>query len=201
MSYKKLIFVLLVISLLSLGCNQPPKDNNIINATDLNQLNSKIDDRVVRPGDLIQVDYAGSFENGEIFDTSIEKIAKDNNLFYPSGLYTPIEFRVGTGRKIPGFDAAVIGMKQGEEKTIVLQPKDAYGLSDSKLIQKVDKNALQSQLPPFITIKEGLPVMLNDGIEGKVLSVDENSVTIDFNDRMVGKVLIFYLKIVKIITP
>jgi len=66
-------------------------------------------------GDTVEVDYTGKFENGEVFDTSEGR--------------EPLEFTLGAGQMIPGFEEAVEGMKFGETKTVTLPPEKAYGVS------------------------------------------------------------------------
>ena len=77
----------------------------------------------VKKGDTIKVDYTGTFENGEVFDTSEGK--------------QPLELKAGAGQVIKGFDAAVIGMEVGEEKEVTLQPEEAYGKIGHPLSGKV----------------------------------------------------------------
>jgi len=73
----------------------------------------------IQSGDTISVDYTGKFQNGKIFDTSEGQ--------------APLKFTVGAGMLIKGFDRAVIGMKQGETKTVVIEPEDGYGIRDEEL--------------------------------------------------------------------
>jgi peptidylprolyl isomerase len=70
---------------------------------------------VAKKGDTVEVDYTGKFENGEVFDTSEGR--------------EPLQFTLGAGQMIPGFEEAVEGMKFGEKKTVTLPPEKAYGTS------------------------------------------------------------------------
>ena len=93
-------------------------------------------------GDTIKVDYVGSLENGSVFDTSIETEAQKAGLPQrPS--YAPIEFKIGSGALIKGFDDAVRGMRVGEEKTIRIPPNEAYGDVDQALITEVPRENIQ----------------------------------------------------------
>ncbi len=102
-------------------------------------------------GDTVKVDYIGMFENGKVFDTSMENIAKDNATYVkalsfeyrPTG-YTPLEFVVGAGQMIKGFDEAVPGMKEGDQKTVTIPYDKGYGESDPNLIKVRD---LVEELP------------------------------------------------------
>jgi|GEM_PF-1264260 len=69
--------------------------------------------QTVAKGDLVSVDYTGTFDNGTVFDSSVGR--------------TPLKFTAGVGQVIPGFDNAVIGMKVGDEKDVHIEPEDAYG--------------------------------------------------------------------------
>ena len=74
---------------------------------------------VVEAGDNIKVHYLGTFENGEVFDGSVDE--------QKNPVREPLAFKAGAGQMIQGFDAAVIGMALNEEKTVTLQPEEAYG--------------------------------------------------------------------------
>lgn len=82
---------------------------------------------VAEAGDTVSVNYIGALENGTLFDTSIEAEAKKANLpLRPA--YSPLSFTVGAGQMIEGFDSAVVGMKEGQEKTVTIPPEEAYGV-------------------------------------------------------------------------
>ncbi len=100
-------------------------------------------DDVVAAGQTIKVDYIGKLLDGRVFDTSKLSVAL-NDAEYPKTLsftlrsntsYTPLSFEVGAGKMISGFDAAVVGMKVGQTKTVTLTPDEAYGDMDpTKLV-------------------------------------------------------------------
>ncbi len=100
-------------------------------------------DDVVAAGQTIKVDYIGKLLDGRVFDTSLLSVAL-NDAAYPKTLsftlrsntsYTPLSFEVGAGKMISGFDAAVVGMKIGQTKTVTLTPDEAYGDMDpTKLV-------------------------------------------------------------------
>lgn len=86
-----------------------------------------VSQKTVEIGDNVSVDYTGSLENGSVFDTSIESVARAHNLFTAEREYKPFRFTVGKKEAIPGFDEGVIGMKIGESKTLTIPPEKAYG--------------------------------------------------------------------------
>ena len=140
----------------------------------------------VKKGDKIKVEYTGTLEDGTVFD-STEKQGK------------PLEFEVGGGQLIKGFDEAVVGMEKGKEKEITLKPEEAYGEPNEQLIKEIPKE----QLPKEPEAKEGMMLMvgLPDGkqLPAKIAKVGEKTVTLDLNHPLAGKVLKFKLKVVDII--
>lgn len=82
--------------------------------------------QAVKKGDNISVNYVGSFQDGKVFDTSIESVAKANGLFTPGATYNPLNFTVGNRQVIEGFDDGVIGMKKGDTRSLTIPPEKAY---------------------------------------------------------------------------
>ena len=143
-------------------------------------------DQVVKKGDKISIEYEGSLNDGTVFDNS-----KSHN--------KPFQFIVGSGQVIPGFDKAVVGMKLMEEKKFTLQPAEAYGEKNLKLIHKV----LRSELPPEPKPKPGMGLMMGGGPRGKprramITEVTKKHIVIDMNHLLAGKALTFSIKLIKI---
>lgn len=138
---------------------------------------------VVKRGDKVRVDYEGRLEDGTVFDSS-----KENG---------PIEFVVGAGTLIPGFENSVIGMKKGEEKEITIQPKDAYGDNNPNLVKKVPRE----QVPPEAKMGSLLLMSLPNGMQipVKITQITAKEATLDFNHPLAGKVLIFKIKLIEIV--
>jgi FKBP-type peptidyl-prolyl cis-trans isomerase 2 len=140
----------------------------------------------IKNGDKVKIDYTGSLEDGTVFDSS-EKHGK------------PLEFEVGSGQVIKGFDEAVKGMEKGQEKDISLNPEDAYGPSNPQLIKKVGREQLPTEPEP----KEGmaLAVKLPDGnhLPAKITEIKGKEVTLDLNHPLAGKKLKFNIKAVDVI--
>lgn len=141
--------------------------------------------KAAKVGDKIKVEYTGSLENGTIFDSS----NMHNQL---------LEFQVGAGQMIKGFDEAVIGMKIGEEKTIKLQPSEAYGNYNPELIATIPRSQLPDERPisPGTVIWVGSPT--GQQMPALITEVRENNFTIDLNHPLAGKTLIFKVKVVEI---
>jgi FKBP-type peptidyl-prolyl cis-trans isomerase 2 len=145
----------------------------------------KKNDSGIKSGDKVKVHYTGSFDDGTVFDSS-EKHGQ------------PLEFEVGAGQIIPGFEKGIIGMKQGEEKIIHLEPCDAYGDINPQLVKKVPR----SQLPPEQEPKPGMVLIISlpNGMQvpTRLTEVGKDEVTLDLNHPLAGKCLNFKIKIVGI---
>ena len=134
-------------------------------------------------GSKVKVMYRGTLPDGEEFDSN------------HGG--EPLEFRVGEGQVIDGFEKNVIGMEPGEEKTFTVPPEEAYGAHDADLVMTTPKTAL-----PADGMFEGVGVRikLQDGrtADGYVTKIGEDDVTLDFNHPLAGKPLTFAVKVVDV---
>ena len=146
-----------------------------------------VDGLVVEKGDTIRVFYKGTFDDGTVFDST----EKNGN--------RPMEFVAGMGLMIPGFDAAVLGMKVGEEKSIHLSAEESYGLPDPKRVKEVSLAELKQQgIEPKVgdtLYAEGVPFPLS------VVGVTATHASVAFNHPLVGKALNFWIKIENISKP
>jgi FKBP-type peptidyl-prolyl cis-trans isomerase 2 len=138
----------------------------------------------VKKGDIVKVEYKGTLNDGTVFDSS-ERHGK------------PIEFKVGAGEVIPGFDDAVVGMENGEEKQVKLKPAEAYGEPDPHLIKEIPKD----KIPKEEEVKKGslLVASLPDGerVTLHVVDVKEDCIAIDMNHPLAGQELNFMIKVVE----
>jgi len=140
----------------------------------------------VEKGNTVRVHYTGKFENGEIFDTSVNR--------------TPLEFIVGNGQVIKGFDEAVIGMKIGEKKTVNIPFEEAYGPHMDELVFTFEKQSLPENLNPEIGQK--LQLVTGDGkrVNVTIIAVSETDITLDANHPLAGKNLVFEIELVEILS-
>lgn len=150
--------------------------------------------RTVKSGDTVQVDYVIKFENGTVFDTSIEDVAKEAGIYNAQRAYVPLNITVGSGQVIEGFDEGLIGMKEGEEKTLTIPPEKAYGEYNESWVQAVPlKDLNMSEKPEVGQVYSNIY-----GYRFKVIAVNETHVTFDPNHELAGKTLIFNIKLVSI---
>ncbi len=138
-----------------------------------------------KAGDTVKVHYTGKLEDGTVFDTSEEQ--------------TPLEFTIGSGQIIPGFEQAVVGMEPGETKTATISPEEAYGQHREDMTITVERG----QFPEDINPEPGqqLQVQQPDGRAAIVVvsDVTESTVTLDANHPLAGQPLTFDIELVDII--
>jgi len=138
----------------------------------------------VKNGDIVKVHYTGTFDDGTLFDSSENR--------------EPIQFQVGAGQIIKGFNDAVLGMKLNEEKNIHLTPAEAYGEPNPQLLRRISQSQLPKDREPQVGMNLGL--VRGDGMqtEGRIIEVTKEDIAIDLNHPLSGKNLNFTLKLVSI---
>ena len=148
----------------------------------------------VEKGDFVVFNYIGKFENGEIFDTTYENIAKEAGIYMEDRTYGPLGANVGVGELIPGMDEALLGMEVGERKNITIPPEKGYGMPRDDLIINVPTSEFKKAgIEPI----EGAYIMTDSGI-GQITTIGEENVTLDFNHPLAGKTLVFEVEIVDV---
>jgi FKBP-type peptidyl-prolyl cis-trans isomerase 2 len=130
-------------------------------------------------GEKVAVHYHGTLDDGTIFDSSRER--------------EPLEFVIGSGQVIPGFDAAARDLKPGQKKTVRMKPEDAYGGANPKLVFEVPIEQVPEPL------KEGDRVELMNGAPAIVTSVTDKIVTVDANHPLAGQALTFEIELVSVL--
>ena len=135
-------------------------------------------------GDTVKVHYTGTLEDGTIFDTSLER--------------EPLEFTLGKGQLIAGFEQAVIGMQVGQLKTVNIPAEQAYGSYNDELVFVVEHDQLPENLEPVAGQR-----LYTDQPDGQILivtviEVSEDSITVDANHSLAGKDLTFEIELIEI---
>ncbi len=138
-----------------------------------------------KKGDKVKVHYHGKLTNGETFDSSAGR--------------EPLEFEVGTGQVIKGFDEGVTGMNVGDKKTVTIPADEAYGEKSQEMIVEFPKD----RFPEGMEIEQGMQLMMSNGngqnIPVVVTEVKEDSVMLDANHPLAGQTLIFDIELVEIV--
>jgi peptidylprolyl isomerase len=137
-----------------------------------------------KSGDTVRIHYTGTLDDGTEFDSSAGR--------------EPLEFALGGGQVIPGYDSAVDGMTVGESKSVTIEPAEAYGERHDQLVQEVPKSALPQEIEPAVGMQ-----LQSQSPEGQVMNlviteVAEETITVDGNHPLAGKALTFAIELVEI---
>ena len=135
-------------------------------------------------GDTVRVHYTGTLDDGTQFDSSAGR--------------EPLQFAVGEGNVIPGFEEAVVGMSVGDKTSVTIPPDAAYGPKHDHLVMNVEK----AQLPPDLNPEIGDRLEMTGEDQQLVVTVTEvtdDSVTLDANHPLAGKSLTFEIELVEIV--
>ena len=181
--YTSLLIALAVVMLLAAGCGG--SEGGVVTPTATPEPASTAPITQAKFGDTVRVHYTGTLEDGTVFDTSLQR--------------EPLEFELGAGEMIPGFEQAVLGMHLGEIETVMIPPEQAYGPYRDELVQAVPRD----QFPPGIEPAVGM-VLQQTEPDGSVLlitiiEVTESTVTLDANHRLAGKTLTFEIELVEVL--
>ncbi len=136
-------------------------------------------------GDIVKVHYTGKLDDGTVFDTSLGR--------------EPLEFKIGEGEIIPGFENAVIGMSPGETKTVRVPAEEAFGPYYEEMVLEIERDQLPPDLEPYVG--QQLQVRQADGeiLIVRVTEVTDTKVKLDANHPLAGKDLIFDIQLLEIL--
>jgi peptidylprolyl isomerase len=135
-------------------------------------------------GDKVQVHYKGTLEDGTVFDASEGK--------------SPLDVTVGSGQVIPGFDVALLGMKVGEKKTVVLPVDQAYGPHNPEMVMQLPANQVPPDLNPEIGQRLEVGGAGGEIMVVEVVDLNDEFIVLDANAPLAGKELTFELELVAI---
>jgi peptidylprolyl isomerase len=139
-----------------------------------------------KQGDTVRVHYHGTLEDGAVFSSTYEE-------------KEPFEFTIGKASVLPRFEKAVIGMNEGDTRTISVPPEDAYGQHKKEFVFVMDR----TQAPVDLKLELGkrLQVRSNQGkpTVATITAITEDSVILDANDPLAGKTLKFQIELIEIL--
>ena len=133
----------------------------------------------------VKVHYTGKLQDGQIFDSSRER--------------EPLEFKLGEGKIIPGFENAVEGMQVSESKTVTVPSNEAYGPVQENLVQEIPSSALPKDIEPKIGQKLVSKHPNGQEIIVEVKKIKDEKITIDANHPLAGKDLVFDIELIEIL--
>ena len=138
-----------------------------------------------KTGDTVRVHYTGTLADGSQFDSSEGR--------------EPMEFTLGNGDLIPGFEDATLGMSVNDKKSVTIPADEAYGPHDPDMVQEIDR----SDLPPDVPLETGLRLQAeaDDGstVLVTITTITDQTVILDGNHPLAGKDLTFDIELVEIV--
>lgn len=140
---------------------------------------------IAKDGDTVKVHYTGKLENGEVFDTSEER--------------EPLEFTLGHGQLIPGFENAVVGMNVGDSTKVDIPSTEAYGEKREDMIINVPKDQLPADVDPEVGMQLQVNQPNGQPVPVRVTDISETELTLDANHPLAGKDLTFEIKLVDVV--
>jgi peptidylprolyl isomerase len=136
-----------------------------------------------KKGDTVKVHYTGKLDDGTVFDSSQGR--------------EPLEFTIGQGQVIPGFEEAVTGMTPGEAKTTQIPVDKAYGPRHEEMVMEVPRTQFPADIEPEIGQKLQVGMQSGQTVVVTITEVKEDSITLDANPPLAGKDLIFDIELVE----
>jgi len=139
----------------------------------------------VKSGDKVKVHYTGRLHDGTVFDTSAEG--------------EPLEFQLGAGEIIPGFEQAVLGMSPGDAKKVDIPVEAAYGPRNEAMVIEVERGQFPTEFEPEVGQQFQLPQQNGQMTIVTVTAVSDGSVTLDGNHPLAGEHLAFEIELVEVL--
>jgi len=140
----------------------------------------------VKEGDVVRVHYTGTLTDGSQFDSSVGR--------------NPLEFTVGAGQMIAGFDAGVLGMVVGDKKTLQIDPDNGYGQSNPEAIIEFPKTNVPEGMELEVGMQLNLQNEYGQPVPVVIIELREDLVVMDANHSLAGKDLIFEVELVEIVS-
>jgi peptidylprolyl isomerase len=137
-----------------------------------------------KAGDKVKVHYTGKLEDGTVFDSS-----KDRE---------PLEFNLGGGNVIPGFENGILGMEVGESKTLTIAPDQAYGQPNPDLVATVERKQFPDNIKPEVGLQLQMSQPNGQPLNVTITNIKGDSITLDANHPLAGKTLVFDIELVAV---
>ncbi len=138
-----------------------------------------------KDGDKVRVHYTGTLDDGTVFDTSVGR--------------KPLEFVLGSGQIIPGFEKAVLGMKVGDKANISIGPDEAYGPRMDELVFEVEREKFPEDYVPELDQQLQIPQEDGSIMVVTVVKIEDDIITLDANHPLAGQNLNFEVELVEIL--
>jgi peptidylprolyl isomerase len=136
----------------------------------------------VENGIFVSVDYKGTLEDGQVFDSSHGR--------------QPLEIQIGAGQLIKGFENELMGMALNEKKVFTLAPEDAYGQRDESLTRSFSRSEVPPEMNPKVGMTIGLTTPEGHQVPAQIVHLDDEKLTMDLNHPLAGESLTFDIEVV-----
>lgn len=140
--------------------------------------------QTAQQGDTVAVHYTGKLDNGDVFDSSRQR--------------EPLEFKIGGGQVIPGFDRAVEGLEVGESREVRLEADEAYGNPREDLLIDVGADQFPDDAEPQVGQQVQVQVAPGQNRVATIAAVEDEAIRLDLNHPLAGKALTFDVELVEI---
>ena len=135
----------------------------------------------VKNGDTVKVHYTGTLADGTVFDSSLER--------------EPLEFTLGEGQLIPGFEKTVLGMSAGESRTVTIPAEEAYGPYREEMVLEVPRTQPPPDMQPQVGMQLQVGEEQGEGMLVQITQVSDSNITLDANHPLAGKDLTFNIQL------
>ena len=137
-----------------------------------------------KQNDKVKVHYTGKLSDGKVFDSSENR--------------EPLEFTIGSGQLIPGFEKAVEGLAKGEATEVTIPAAEAYGPVNNEMVHKVERSALPAEIKPEVGMELISKQKSGQEFPVKIIEVEPETITVDANHPLAGKDLTFNIEVVEV---
>lgn len=139
----------------------------------------------VKKGDTVKVHYTGTLQDGSVFDSSRSR--------------EPLEFQIGSGSLIPGFEKAVLGLSIGESTKVDIPSGEAYGEVRDEMIISVERDKLPADIDPQVGMQLQVQQPNGQAMPVVISEVNDTHITIDANHPLAGRDLTFEIELVEVV--
>ena len=137
-----------------------------------------------KQGDTVKIHYTGRLQDGSVFDSSSGR--------------EPLQFTIGSGQVIPGFEDAVSGMQKGENKTVEIPCAKAYGERNPSMVMQVDRKHVPPEIDPEVGQRLQMGSPSGELIVVEIVEINDEDITLDANPPLAGEDLTFDIELVEI---
>jgi len=137
-----------------------------------------------KQGDTVKIHYTGRLQDGSVFDSSSGR--------------EPLQFTIGSGQVIPGFEDAVAGMQRGENKTVEISCDKAYGERNPSMVMQVDRKHVPPDIDPEVGQRLQMGSPSGELVAVEIIEVNDENITLDANPPLAGEDLTFDIELVEI---